>query len=518
MSRPTNPIGPAGPTGPRVVLGLPVADAVSSELVEREGLTVVATAATAGLLKRQVAAVRPDIVLLHAATPHADAELVSSFARAGIPTLLLVDRQLRRADDLVVGAPYPPYILARQERLGCVGVAVWPPIAGELLLRAEQAAEHAHLLVQSGPLDSARSAATGGTIALVGEAGGTGKTALAANLAAYLGVVCERRVALVDLDLLRGSLHDALGLVVPPGRDLEALHATAASRVASAIAPLREGRRSAAVVDREVDLLALDRAAARDAVRGLDLSPYLAPYPRGDVGPAMDVLLGVVTQDAGERVAGDLLTLHALVDLLRERYDDVVLDLGSGGDVVWHEELAARADLVLVVTGPLPDTLERVARGHARLLRATGLAPERCRLVVNHAPTEARALLPLHRIEGRFRDAGALPIAGVVTHDGDLVGRARLANPDRALLPVLLPDGAARRSRFVRGIEDVVRHIRPGVLPEPQTRLSARLRTVANAALATAQARLTRDGQDARGIPPAAGELIPMEGGVGGHE
>src|SRR5205823_2596322 len=107
-----------GPGSPRVVLGLPVADASASEAAERAGLTVVATAATAGLLKRQVAAVRPDVVLLHAALPHADPELVAAFARAGLPTLLLVDAGLRRGDDLIAGPPYPPYVLAQQERLG----------------------------------------------------------------------------------------------------------------------------------------------------------------------------------------------------------------------------------------------------------------------------------------------------------------------------------------------------------------------------------------------------------------
>ena len=510
-SSPRNPDIPRPMGGPRVVLGHPAADADASAAVERAGLTVVATAATAGLLKRQVGALRPDVALLHAATPHADAALVASLARAGIPTVLLVDAGLRRSDDLLAGPPYPPYVLAQAERLGCVGVAAWPPVPDELLLRAEQAAEHAHLLVQADPLRGARSAATGGTLAFVGEAGGTGKTQLAANLAAYLGVVCERRVALADLDLLRGSLHDALGLVAPPGRDLEGLHAAAAPLVAAAVAALDAGRHPSAS---DADVMALYRAAALDAARGLDLAPYLVAYPRGGAGTAVDVLLGVTTQDAGERVAGDLLALHALVDLLRERYDDVVLDLGTGGDVLWHEELAARADTVLVVTGPLPDTVERVARGHARLLRATGLAPERCRLVVNHAPTDARALPPLHRIEGRFRDVGAPALAGVVAHDGDLVGRARLADPDQPLLPVLLPDGATRRGRFVRGIEDVVRHVRPGLLPERPTGLIAGLWATLTPALAVLGGWLSRD--TAR--VAAGASLVPADGDAHGGE
>lgn len=508
MSHPTSARHSDLMGGPRVVLSVPGADAAATEAVERAGLTAVATAAQAGQLKRQVIALRPDVVLLHAALPHADQDLVASCARAGIPTLLLVDAALRRADDLLAGSPYPPYVLAQAERLGCIGVAAWPPLPDELLLRVEQAAEHAHLLMQTGPLGSARSAATGGTLALVGEAGGTGKTQLAADLAAYLGVVCERQVALVDLDLLHSSLHDTLGLVVPPGRDLEALHTAAARRIAEAVMRF-DGECQPTATD--ASPTALYRATALDAVRAFDLAPYLVPYPRREAGPAVDVLLGVTTPEGGERVAGDLLALHALVDLVRERYDDVVLDLGTGGDLMWYEELAARADAVLVVTGPLPDTVERVARGHARVLHATGLAPERCRLVVNHAPADQRALLPLHRIVGRFQEAGGIAVAGVVTHDGDLVGRARLADPDQPLVPVLLPDGVARRSRFVRGIEDVVRHVRPGLLPEQRMGLAAGLSASVVAALRDLPARFSR----ASSLP---GGTVSTDGGSCGAD
>lgn len=482
---------PTSPPGVRVVLALPRADAASAALAEEASLTVVATAATAVQLQRQASAVRPDVVLLHTALPHADAGLVAVLTGANIPVVLLVDAALRQGDDLLAGPPYPPSVLARAERLGCLGVTAWPPLPDELLLRAEQAAAHAHLLAQLGPLGGheASSAATGGTIALLGEAGGSGKTLLAANLAAFLGVVCERRVALLDLDLLRASLHDTLGLLATPGHDLEALHAAAAPRVAEATARLDQERRASAAA---ADLGALYRSAAVASLRALDLAPYVIAYPPNTTGPTVDVILGVTTPEGGECVAGDLMTLHSLVDLLRERYDDVVLDLGTGGELEWHEELASRADTLLVVTGPLPDTVERVARGYVRLRRHTGLAPARCRIVVNHAPTDERALLPLHRIAGRFQEAGAPALAGVVAHDSDLVGRARLTDPDHALLPVLLAEEAARRSRFVRGIEEVVRHLRPGLLPERERGTLARVHAVAVTARAALRSRIWR--------------------------
>ena len=227
---------------------------------------------------------------------------------------------------------------------------------------------------------------TGGTIALTGNAGGAGKSQLAANLAATLGILGERRVALVDLDPINASLHDTLGLVVPPGKGLDALHAAAAPLVREAV---RHATAERAHHGHGQDN-PLARVAAQEAVAALDPAPYLLRFPQDSAhSPGIDVLTGVTSMAAADRVAGDLETLYALLHLLRERYDDVVLDLGTDTTTVVHEGLAARSDLLLVVTWPTPDGIERVAAHHVRLMRATGLDPARCRLVINHVPSDA---------------------------------------------------------------------------------------------------------------------------------
>ena len=472
MSRPSNL---------RVLLGVPGADANAVAHLEQEGLTVLSVPRTALDLKRDVAALHPSVVFLHAQLPHANAALVGGCARAGVPTILLVDRALRRDDDLLAGtSPYPPSVLAQMERLGCVLVGAWPPLPGELGLLAEQAVEMGPVLVQVGVPGLPRTV-TGGTIALTGNAGGAGKSQLAANLAATLGILGERRVALVDLDLINASLHDTLGLVVPPGKGLDALHAAAAPLVREAVRHATAHRAHHGPSQDNP----LARVAAQEAVAALDPAPYLLRFPQDSAhGPGIDVLTGVTSMAAADRVAGDLETLYALIHLLRERYDDVVLDLGTDTTTVVHEGLAARSDLLLVVTWPTPDGIERVAAHHVRLMRATGLDPARCRLVINHVPSDASAMVPPLQILARLSEAGPLTTAGIIAQDVDLVGRARLANPDQPLLPVLLPDRAARHSRFVRGIEDLAEHVRPGTLPQRETwmtRLVRRLRAGAPA-------------------------------------
>lgn len=320
-------------------------------------------------------------------------------------------------------------------------------------------------LAQAGSADIPR-IATGGIIALSGNAGGSGKSLLAANLAALLGIVCERRVVLVDLDLINASLHDTLGLVVPPGAGLDALHTAATPLVREAVRHATAGRPR--LDTGQEDPLA--RLAAREAVTTLDLSPYLIRYPHGNpFGPRIDVLTGVTSMAAADRVAGVGDTLDALIHLLRARYDDVIMDLGTDTTNAIHEGLAARADLLLVVTWPTPDGIERVATHHARMVRATGLDLARCRLVINHVPSDATAMIPPMQIVARMSEAGPIQSAGIIAQDVDLVGRARLADPDQPLVPVLLPDRAARRSRFVCGLEDLVAHVRPDVLPRRET-------------------------------------------------
>lgn len=123
---------------PRVILAAPGADASDVAALDGEGLEVVSLPATALALKRDVVALHPAVVLLHAQLPNANVALAAGLARAGIPTILLIDRALRRDDDLLTGLlPYPPSVVAQMERLGCVLVGAWPMVPGELGLLVE---------------------------------------------------------------------------------------------------------------------------------------------------------------------------------------------------------------------------------------------------------------------------------------------------------------------------------------------------------------------------------------------
>lgn len=450
----------------RVILAVPGSTADDARTLELAGLTVVALAADMGAVRSavdaclQAAALPQVVVVLHARLPNVRGPYIVSLARAGVATVLLVDRSARLDEDLLTHDwPYPDYVMAQMERLGCVSVAAWPPVPGELPLCVTQAAEALRAGVTRGGGELLRAASGGGTIALTGGIGGSGKTTIACNLAALLAVVCERRVLLMDLDPINASVHRKLGLEVAPDRGLELLHAAASPLVRHALGG--RGRMEAGRDD------PVGHAAADEALASFDLGPYLVPYPATTpTGHRLDVLPGVLSPRAAARLAEDPETLHALVRLARSRYDDVILDLGTETATTLHEGLAARADRVLVVTWPMPDGVEMVAERHRALQRATHLPAERCQLVINHAPGSAAAMLPPLEIVTRVRAAGLLSSAGIVPHDGNLVGEARLAGEETPLLPVLRSDRAARTSAFVRSIEEIASHVRPGVLPQ----------------------------------------------------
>src|SRR5207248_3063706 len=70
----------------------------------------------------------------------------------------------------------------------------------------------------------------------------------------------------------------------------------------------------------------------------------------------------------------------------RVGYDEVILGLGTEMAATLHEGLAARADRVLVVTWPMPNTVDMVAQRHRALQHTAHLWAERCHLVINPTP------------------------------------------------------------------------------------------------------------------------------------
>lgn len=460
----------------RVLPGVPGSEMALVADLAAQGFAALPPALTARAVRGQVAELtsRPDepplTVLLHHRLPGATAELVAALNRAGVPSILLVDPSTRLAHDLLGGgAQYPDYIMEQARRLGCLGVASWPPDPAELH-EAVALSQSPHLRATLWALarpEERQRAAGGGTIGFCGAAGGAGKTLLAANVAASLGLLAERRVALLDLDPYNPGLQGALGLDIPAGRGLDALHVAAAPLVREATVRML-GRRANDDGAPAHPVTAQERAAvhaaADDALDGVDIARYCVPYPAAPaVGRAVDVLPGVNDVSEADRIAGDTETLHALVRQFARRYDDVLLDLGTEATNVVQTEVAARADQLVFVTWPLPGSVTAVAAAYARLLAETGYPAARCRLVVNHAPANARAMVDPEDILRQMEPAGMLMLGAVIPYDGDLVGRARLEDPVYPLLPILLPDRAARGSMFVASIEELVTRLRPGL-------------------------------------------------------
>ncbi len=483
----------------RVLPGVPGSEMAPVADLAAQGFAALPPALTARAVRGQVAEVasRPDgpplTVLLHHRLPGATAELVAALNRAGVPSILLVDPSTRLAHDLLGGgAHYPDYVTEQARRLGCLGVAAWPPDPAELH-EAVALSQSPHLRATLWALarpEERRRAAGGGTIGFCGAAGGAGKTLIAANVAASLGLLAERRVALLDLDPYNPGLQDALGLDVPAGRGLDALHVAAAPLVREATVRML-GRRANDDGAPARPVTAQERAAvhaaADDALDGLDLARYCVPYPAAAApaaGRAVDVLSGVNDVSEADRIAGDTETLHALVRQFARRYDDVLLDLGTEATNVVQTEVASRADQLVFVTWPFPGSVTAVAAAYARLLAETGYPATRCRLVVNHAPANARAMVDPEDILRQMESVGMPSPGAVIPHDGDLVGRARLDDPAYPLLPVLLPDRAARGSMFVASIEELVKRLRPGLMGPRSRRggLITRLGTVFGAA------------------------------------
>jgi hypothetical protein len=130
-----------------------------------------------------------------------------------------------------------------------------------------------------------------------------------------------------------------------------------------------------------------------------------------------------------------------------------------------HEGLAARADRVLVVTWPMPDSVDMGAQRHRALQCTAHLPAERCHLAINPTLRHVAAMRPPLEIIAPVRSAGILLSPRIVLRDGNLGGDARLRTEEAPLLPVLRSDRAACTNLFVRSIERIIATVRPGMLP-----------------------------------------------------
>lgn len=182
--------------------------------------------------------------------------------------------------------------------------------------------------------------------------GGVGKSTIAENVAALLGVVANRKTALVDLNMDGGSIHIDLG--IPPTKNVYS--------VASAY-------------------------EFRGELKGGEVQTHMIPFQSQS---NLWLLLGLPKQSMGgqtcfKREGGEQgkRFANALLDVLRETFDFVVIEIGQNLNDPVHLAAIRAADLVLVVVTPVQSAILRTREVLEDLFDKIQLDRTRFRLVVN---------------------------------------------------------------------------------------------------------------------------------------
>ncbi len=178
--------------------------------------------------------------------------------------------------------------------------------------------------------------------------GGAGKTTLACNLACLLGVLCQRSTLLIDANMSGGHVWLHMGL--RPQRNIFSL----------ATVFMGNGNK---LLPRDLDEQVSKQANALDVLPGI-----MRVEQAGS-----DALRG----QQGEQF------LNALIDLARQRYDFVIMDLGSSPNITVHLTALRRADRVLAVTTPDRAALVDIKNAIRTMETALGFSRERFWMVVN---------------------------------------------------------------------------------------------------------------------------------------
>ncbi|HOU12803.1 MAG TPA: AAA family ATPase [Anaerolineae bacterium] len=202
-------------------------------------------------------------------------------------------------------------------------------------------------------------------IALWGTGGGVGKTSLAINLAAALGVVAKRDTLLMDLDMTRGAIAPRLGL--PAEHNIFAL--------VNALLPdyLRTKNASCSpqALKAKVRLWGTKSASKLDCLSGI---------------PAMHIAGQPVFRDDPQRTLG---LIRAIIDTARKQYDFVVIDLGPDINNDVHFAALDAADLVLTVVRPDLADIHSTGQTVPRLKQTFGEDIGKFELVINQWSEEA---------------------------------------------------------------------------------------------------------------------------------
>jgi len=361
---------------------------------------------------------------------------------AQAPVVLLVDPGHQLEPDLAAASkgPFPAALYAEARRIGCATVAPWPPAPGTLGPLARSLAS-ADMGLASAAAATARTPVMG-----VYSPSGSGATELSINIAGLLAARGGKRALLVDGDALVPDLHLWLRLESAPTLGLDALwSADRARRQAGDIGALAAVRMGEYATRYRPDA---PWAGARALVGGPGRLDVLAGFLNRNT--VKDFLREVDSARDGGRVMDYLARWRAL-------YDIVVIDLGSH-ETPLQERLAAACDTLLVVATPRRADLTLSVAGHQRLLKATGIAAERCCFALNRWGDLAHQHTMDEATE-RFGDMAHF--AGAVDEDDALVAAARWDGS----IPALDPGQAGIVRPFVEQVEFLTDALAPGTIP-----------------------------------------------------
>ncbi len=316
-----------------------VRNSIKAMLDLEEGFVVVGEAPDGPTAVQLAQTLRPDVILMDINMPGLDGIAATGQIMRTAPTGIVIISVQGEAD-----------YLRRAMQAGARDYLIKPFTCQELVTGIRRAAA---VPLLAAPEQSPRAARPKGKVmTLFSTKGGVGKSMLAANLAAGLGMKTRLKVAAVDLDLEFGILASLFGCK-PSGTWLDLCRVPGAIEIAH-----------------------VEKVMCRPS--GLPGMGVLAAPPLPHQAAEVD---GEGRQDHHRNYVGEVL------NVLRDNYDYIVVDTS----VSFRESILTaldRADQILLVAVPEVPALQNTAKALDTLLERLEYPREKVELVLNRAGAE----------------------------------------------------------------------------------------------------------------------------------